>query len=317
MTYGRTAFFRHARVWILLAFAATASFPETVMRAQSTVTGVFFSEGWESGSTGGTFASRNYGSSTTSQFRVQSAVRNQGSFALEHFIANGVPASQIQWATQHFGDAISTPIHSNGQGQRFNDIYIQYKIYYSPGFDLANGQPKQLIIGTEDERRHDAACCNPWVSHYLTIVPPHTTRSTMVAEANNKSGAGQWIPLAQNRGGYSGSNLFVTQTGRWYTVEVRRRLNDSGVDNGIFQMWIDGALLSEHTTVRYRIPWNGTLGSNMNYGTNFAMISDYMAIGSTRDQSVFYDDIRMSTTYIGVGNNQLTAPTNLRVVGNP
>src|SRR5690606_7151418 len=158
------------------------------------------------------------------------ANRASGAASLRHAMSGGLAASAIQYATQHFGDAINGPVHPAGQGQHFNDLYIQYKIYYSPGFDLAQGMPKQLIIGTEDSRRHDNVCCNPWVSHYLTIVPPHTGRGDMVAEINNKRAAsGQWIGLIQNRSGYSRSNLFVTQPGRWYTMEVRRRLNDPGV----------------------------------------------------------------------------------------
>ncbi len=85
--------------------------------------------------------------------------------------------------------------------------------------------------------------------------------------------------LIENQNGYSGSNRYVIQNGRWYTVEVRRRLNDSG-DNGIFQMWIDGPLISENRSVRYRVPFNGTYGTDFAYGTNFVMISDYTGRGA-------------------------------------
>jgi hypothetical protein len=72
--------------------------------------------------------------------------------------------------------------------------------------------------------------------------------------------------------------------------------------------------------VLFRVPWDGTFGSNMAYGTNFAMISDYMAIGSSRDQSIYYDDVKFSTTYIGVepaGAGLPSAPTNLRILRQP
>jgi hypothetical protein len=140
----------------------------------------------------------------------------------------------------------------------------------------------------------------------------------MAAEVNAKQAtSGQFVGLPQNQGGYGSSNPYVTEAGRWYTVEVRRRLNDSGSSNGIFQMWMDGVLISEHTNVLYRVPLNGSFGSNMTYGTNFAMISDYMASGSTRDQSIYYDDVKFSTTYIGVGPGLPSAPTNLRIVRTP
>lgn len=285
--------------------------------AQSPVSGVFFSEGWESGVVGGTFNSRNYGTTASPQFRAQTAVRASGNFALEHVLTAGLGAGSIHYATQHIGDAVNGPVYPAGQGQHFFDLYVQFKIYYSSNFDL-NSRPKQLIIGTEDERRHDATCCNPWVSHYVMIYPPGTVWPT-IAEANAKQAtSGQFAPMVQNRNGYSPSNPFITQTGRWYTVEVRRRLNDPGVRNGVFQMSIDGTLIGEYEDVLFRVPFDGTFGSNMAYGTNFVMISDYMSSGSTRDQGILYDDIKFSTTPIGAAASGLpTAPRNLRIIVPP
>ena len=285
----------------------------TLADAQGTVSGVFFSEGWESGAATGSFNSRYFGSAVGPQFRAQNVVRAAGSWALEHYLPVGLQPSGIQYATQHFGDAISGPVHGTGQGQRFDDLYVQYKVFYPSDFD-ASKVHKQLIIGTEDDRRHDNVCCNPWVSSYITIYPAHASRGTLIAEANNKqSASGQWVGFYQNSSGYNSGNLFRMQPAQWYTVEIRRRLNDSGVDNGIFQLWINGALISEHVNVRFRVPWNGTVGSNFNYGTNFAMISDYASAAMSQDEHIYYDDIKFSTAYIGVGSPP-TPPTNVRIV---
>lgn len=281
--------------------------------------GIFFNEGWESGSASNSFNSGSYGVATSSQFTVQSANRGTGNWALQRRLTAGTASGAIQYATQHFGDAPSGPVHAGTAGRRFDDIYIQYKIYYSAGFDLAN-MDKQLIIGTQDDRRHADICCNPWVAHYLTIFPVVGTRD-LVAESNNKQSAtSQWWGFRQNASGYGPNNRYATQPGTWNTIEVRRRLNDLGVDNGIFQLWINGILLSDNRTVRYRTAWNGTVGSNFNYGTNFAMISDYALSPITRDETLFYDDIKMSTSYIGVdgGQTQLpAAPRNLRILVPP
>jgi hypothetical protein len=289
---------------ILLAAASVLAQP-------APVTGVFFTEGWESGSASGSFNSSFYGSAAGSQFAVQNTVRASGSFALRHILPSNISPGSIQYATQHFGDAVSGPVWPTGQGQHFMDLYVQYKVYYAPGFDFWGYAYKQLIIGTQDDRRHDNPCCNPWVAHYMTIYPPGRS---LLAEANNKQAAsGQWVGFSQNAGGHSDSNRLTLQTGRWYTIEVRRRLNDSGVDNGIFQMWVDGQIISDYRSVRYRVPYNGSFGTTMTYGTNFAMISDYGGPVS-QEQRIFYDDIKMSTTYIGTGASAPTAPTNLRIV---
>jgi hypothetical protein len=302
---------------VAVALAAGAVSTERVSFARQPTSGVFFAEDWESGVLTRSFNSRSYGSASGSQFSVQSTSPALGSGSLRHTLTAGLGPGAIQYATQHLGDAVSGPVHQAGQGQHFMDLYVQYKVRYSSSFDLAT-VPKQLIIGTEDDRRHDNVCCNPWVSHYLTVYPPHTARNTLVAEANNKQApSGQWVGMVQNRNGYGAGNLFVTQHDRWYTVEVRRRLNDPGQDNGVFQMWVDGVLLSEHASVRYRVPWTGTYGAAEAFGTNFVMISDYLNNGSSRDQSIFYDDVKVSTSRIGVGSSLPAAPTNLRIIPGP
>lgn len=302
------------RVWGFLGAASICALSAAV-HAQ-TVSGVFFDEGWESGSSSATFNSSYYGSASGPQFLVQNLVRAAGAYALEHRLAAGTAGSSIQYATQHFGDSIAGPVHANGRGQHFTDLYIQYKAYYSSNFDIAN-VPKQLIIGTQDDRSHGNVCCNPWVAHYITVYAPFGNRDWN-AEANNKQAAsGQWVGFGQNASGYGPNNVFAIQLGRWYTYEVRRRLNDSGVDNGIFQMWVDGVLISDHRNVRYRTPWNGTYGSNFTYGTNFMMISDYMGNGASRNESIFFDDVKLSTSYIGARDTSTTPPappTNLRII---
>ena len=70
--------------------------------------------------------------------------------------------------------------------------------------------------------------------------------------------------------------------------------------------------------VRYRTAWDGTYGSNFTFGTNFAMISDYTEWPVDTDGSIYYDDVKFSTTYIGVTPNGLpSAPNNLRIIPPP
>jgi hypothetical protein len=282
-----------------------------ILDAQS---GVFFNEGWESGSAASSFNSNWYGQATQSQFSVQSAVRN-GLFALQHRVTAGQDPGAVQYATQHFGDARSGPVWATGAGQHYYDLYIQYKVYYSAGFSFDTNY-KQLIIGTEDDLNQTSACCNPWVAHYITIyVGP---QGAQLAEGNNKqSASGQWMDFWPNANGYTNSNRLRLTSGRWYTIEVRRRLNDSGQNNGIFQMWVDGTMIADYRSVRMRVPRSGSFGTNMTYGTNFALISDYPFDGVSQNQSIYYDDVKFSTTYIGVGPGLPSAPTNLRIVRTP
>lgn len=310
MTFLRSSGPGTCGVGLAIALAVLSVMPSiTGLHAQAAP--VFFLENWESG-LGNSFNSRFYGNTTASQFSLQQSVRASGASALEHRLIGG---ASVDYATQHFADARQTPLLPAMAGAHLMDVYVQYKVYYSANWDLSQ-VPKQLIIGTEDVRRHENVCCNPWVAHYITIFPPFGDDRN--AEANNKQApSGQWIGFRQNASGYNSANRFVMQRARWYTVEVRRRLNDSG-DNGIFQMWIDGVLMFNYTNVRFRTPWDGNLGSDFAYGTNFIMISDYVGNGvSSQTQSVFYDDIRMSTAYMGTGVPPTVlpaAPRNLRII---
>jgi hypothetical protein len=297
-----------------LAVAAAA----IVVNAQGS--GVFFHESWEEGTTSSSFNSQSYGTLGPPQFQAQNSVRAAGAWALQHLITAGTSPDQIDYATQHFGDAPTGPVPAAGRGEHFYDLYVQYKFYYSPGFNVTSGY-KQFIIGTQDDRRHDNACCNPSMANYMFTVIYSVPGgfAKISAEGNNKQAAsGQWMTYTQNASGYSTSNLFRLQTGRWYTVEVRRRLNDPNEDNGIFQMWVDGTLISDHRSVRFRTPWNGTFGTNFQYGTNLVMLSDYAATALPQDQSIYYDDVIFSTSYIGGGGGTSPTapgpPTNVRVI---
>ena len=286
-----------------------------LVEAQTQVTGVFFTEGWESGSKAGSFNSNGFGDLVgSSQFLVQNAVRAGGQWALQHRLTAGMNGDSVNYATQHFGDAPATPVWASGSGQHFYDLYVQYKVYYSPGFRFDTNY-KQFEIGTQDNFDQTAVCCNPWVANYTTIYV--SSGGAQLVEGNNKgTSTPQWIGYAQNQGGYSSSNRFTLTSGRWYTIEVRRRLNDANVSNGILQMWVDGTLIMDYRNVLFRVPRNGSFGANFTYGTNWVMISDYALQGVSQNQSIYYDDVKLSTTYIGTGGTGTApaAPTNLRIV---
>jgi hypothetical protein len=120
-------------------------------------------------------------------------------------------------------------------------------------------------------------------------------------------------------GGYSARSPLQLESGRWYTIEVRRKLNDAGADNGILQMWVDGVLIVNYQNARIRAPRNGSYGANYSYGTNWVMVSDYPANSVLQTQSTRDDDVKFSTTAIGAGtepppaNPLPAAPSNLRI----
>jgi hypothetical protein len=275
--------------------------------------GMVLDEGWESG-TMATFNSNSFGRmSESGQYQPDGSIAGRtGNYAIRHRLTAGMPVDSVDSVTQHFGDASTGPVLANGQGQHFYDLYLSYRVYYSSGFDFGSGHYKQFIYGTQDNRRHDEACCVPFAAHYLTVLVERG--GVLQAEAYNKQSGTPRFDINPNTGGYNDSNPFRVQSGRWYSMEVRRRLNDAGADNGIFQMWVDGQLIASYNNVRFRIPPSGAYGSNFTYGTNFAMMADYTTYPVSRNQDIYYDDVRLSTARAGSPIGLPSAPTNLRII---
>jgi hypothetical protein len=269
----------------------------------------FFSEGFESGN-GSTFSQSAYGGiEGNPQYSVQGSTVASGRYALQHHFNVGQGGT---YATYQFGDSPDV-----GQSQHYFDIYIQFKLRYSDGYDFSAGNNKIMIIGTQDSRRHDNVCCNPWVSHYITLYANAAGSDAYFnVEGNNKrASVGQWFGLSPNLNGTTQPSI---RRNRWYTMEVHMRPNTDATGNGLFEMWIDGAQVTRRSDVLYRIPWNGSTGTDPMYGINFVMLSHYINTGAPRDQDMFYDDIILSRTYIGASgpvtdNTAPSAPENLRV----
>jgi hypothetical protein len=253
--------------------------------------GVFFCEDFED-NIPNSFNSQYYGNlQSSSQFSITGTNAATGSYSVMRQYTQG--SSTDAFVTQHFGDATKTPVWTAGQGEHYQDIYVYYKVYYSPGFNFSADNNKQIIFGTDDGQRHDEACCNPWVAHYTTIA---SRTGYFDAELNNKRANDNsiWYGLSPNIG-YSSSSRFTIQPGRWYSVQVRRRLNDAGLSNGIFEMWVDGVKVAYYSNLVYRVPDTGTFGTDFNYGTNFVMLSTYIPTASPRTQQVYFDDVMIGT----------------------
>jgi hypothetical protein len=73
---------------LLLCGAAVAA-SIALLDAQTTVSGVFFVEGWESGTLSGSFNSAYYGNSSSSQFRVQNGRRWERELGIRASAARG------------------------------------------------------------------------------------------------------------------------------------------------------------------------------------------------------------------------------------
>jgi len=205
---------------------------------------IFFDDDFESGAQ--SFDSSWYGSLLGHQYyTIEPDPLDSSNHVVRYFHEQGISGSAGRdYVVQHIGDSTKDPIHSDMQGQSIDDLYVQWKLMWSEGYDWSAGNNKIMIIGTEDGQRHEM-CCNPWVSHYITIlVGGSGNNGYFDAEGNNKNTAAhEWYGIDPNVG--SGSSPINIETGRWYTVEFHKQLNDVGVANGIYEFWIDSEKVAE------------------------------------------------------------------------
>ena len=83
--------------------------------------------------------------------------------------------------------------------------------------------------------------------------------------------------------------------GQWYCIEAHAKLNESGSSNGVFELWINGNLEAQHTSLNW-------VGSYDGYGINAVLFENYWNAGSPVDQERYFDNLVVSTERIGCGD---------------
>jgi hypothetical protein len=83
---------------------------------------------------------------------------------------------------------------------------------------------------------------------------------------------------------------FVPVLGKWLCVEQRIAANTPGKDDGELAVWLDGALYQHWTGFR----WRSTDAVKIKRMTLMVYVH-----AATRDNTVFYDDVVVSTGYVG------------------
>jgi len=100
--------------------------------------------------------------------------------------------------------------------------------------------------------------------------------------------------------------------GRWVAIEVHSR-RDTGVGDGVFQLWIDGNLEIDAQNVA----WAGAPCASNEFFRNGYLLG-WSNAGFDQDTTVFIDDVVFSTSYIGLLDDQLPsrpiAPQGLTIV---
>lgn len=108
--------------------------------------------------------------------------------------------------------------------------------------------------------------------------------------------------LQQNQGRniyFSGAEL-----GKWHAIEMMVKLNTGAAQDGEVAVWVDGIKRLHHTGIQIRCPQSTV-------GINDIWITSYWGGSGTEthpDMHVWYDNVVVSTEYIGSVGNTLASP---------
>jgi len=148
---------------------------------------IFFDEDFESGY--GSFESNAHGGLEGNQ---RFSIITDPTDSSNHVVRFQFTAGQSgdDYVVQHFGDSPNSPIWQGTSGESYNDLYIQFKLKYSNGFDWSAGNNKIMIIGSEDGGSYEHP--NPGMAHYTTIYADETAsgRDYFTTETNKKTSSG-------------------------------------------------------------------------------------------------------------------------------
>lgn len=187
--------------------------------------------------------------------------------------------------------------------QNYREIYWRVFVRNAPDWTGGGGDKLSRAVVFANSNWAEAAIGHVWSGgtghNYLMIDPASGTDTSgnLRTTQYNDFGNLRWLGSRRsNTAIFSGAEI-----GQWQCVETRMRLNDAGQSNGVFQLWIDGALEADRTGLNW-------LGSYSAYGINALFLENYWNDGSPQQQSRYFDNLVVSTQPIGCGSGAPSQP---------
>jgi hypothetical protein len=218
-----------------------------------------------------------------------------GSFGMRaHFTPGLVDGGNLKLAFGRTPSTYMAPVDAGTANHR--DIHWRVFLRHEGGWAGGGGDKLSRATVFAGADWSQAAFGHVWsggpAGAYLVLDPASGTRpdGTVATTRYNDFDKMRWLGSARSR-----TPIFdAGHVGAWYCVEARMRLNDPGMANGVFQMWIDGVLEAERTG----LDWVGRYDG---FGINAVFLENYWNAGSPRGQSRVFDNFVVSTGPIGCG----------------
>lgn len=179
--------------------------------------------------------------------------------------------------------------------QPYEELYFAYRVRFQPGFEFVRGGKLPGLTGGKDNTGCTATRDQGWSARNMW--------RRNGADPANQAYLVQYV-YDVDRPENCGDNyvydlgaprLFVPD--QWYLIEHRVVMNTPGVADGVLQGWFDGVLAVERTDVQFRASGDDSLAITSLYFSTFfgGSGADW---APTRDETVFFDDIVVSTSPI-------------------
>ena len=216
--------------------------------------------------------------------------------------ANSIGVITFQKAGEHSTGGIYPSYTFAKATDGYDELYVQWKTKWSANYVWDYSTTKNFYVRSISPETGKIDWRVPMFINGAGEPSPELY-ATYSGWYDNKKGTGpadRW--LNQNQGN---DIAFVgPELGKWHTMEfyikVETRKSGPGQEaNGVFKLWIDGVLRTHLTNVQFR-------NADSQYSMNEVWISSYWGgkanSGSFPNQYVWWDDIIVSKSYIGVGD---------------
>ena len=181
-------------------------------------------------------------------------------------------------------------------------VHLRYWIRYAPDYDQGNlhhtGGSISGVAGTDKWAGMGGAGRRPAGDDHFSTRVEGWRDWRRVAAPGFLHCYTYWMDMKRDRdGNYWGNMLgpepaarYVPKLGEWHCVEQRVAVNSPGQADGELAVWLDGTLYVHYTGFRWR----------SSEAVRIKRISLMVSVHeATRDNTVWYDDVVVSTGYVG------------------
>ncbi len=188
--------------------------------------------------------------------------------------------------------------HAVNPTKDYREIYWKIDLRMQPGWQGGGGDKLSRATVLANSNWAQGMIAHLWSAgtnnEFLAMDPASgiDTAGNLVSTTYNDFAKLRWLGLKVGN-----IDMFSTKnSGKWYCIEAHIKINTVGVDDGIFEFWINDTLQAGTYNLNWHGDWNA---DSLNYNINAIFIENYWNNGSAVNQARYLDNFIISTQRIG------------------